>query len=236
MRIKIAEKCLDLLFPSRCAVCDCVVGKKDDICPECKKKLVYISPNICMKCGKEVNEREIYCYDCKRKNHQFDKNLAVFPYPFIRKSLYRFKYAGRAEYADFYAKAAVMRHKDEMKEWNAEAIIPVPLHKKRLRKRGFNQAEELANSLGEILQIPVLKNLVIRQKNTRPMKHLQASKRQNNLKKAFLIMENDVKLNTIILVDDIYTTGATLDELSKELKSAGVSTIYSITVAIGNSL
>jgi predicted amidophosphoribosyltransferase len=68
------------------------------------------------------------------------------------------------------------------------------------------------------------------------MKHLQASKRQNNLKKAFLIMENDVKLNTIILVDDIYTTGATLDELSKELKRAGVKKIYSITVAIGNSL
>lgn len=236
MRIKIVQKCLELLFPSRCAVCDSVVGGKRDICPECKNKLVFLSENVCMKCGKEISEYEAYCYDCKRKNHFFDKNVAVFSYPFIRKSLYRFKYAGRAEYAKFYAKAAVWRHLDEIKEWNARAIIPVPLHKKRLQKRGYNQAKELAKELGKILQIPVLDNLVARQKHTLPMKHLQASKRQNNLKKAFLIMENDVKLNTIILVDDIYTTGATLDELSKELKRAGVKKIYSITVAIGNSL
>lgn len=236
MRIKITEKCLELLFPSRCAVCDSVVGSGKDICPDCKRKLIFISENICMKCGKELNEREIYCYDCKRKNHRFDKNLAVFPYPFIRKSLYRFKYAGRAEYARFYAKATVLRHWDEIKEWNAEAIIPVPLHKKRLRKRGYNQAEELAKSLGEIVGIPVLTNFVIRQKNTLPMKRLQASKRQNNLKKAFLIMQNDVKLKTIIVVDDIYTTGATMDAVAKVCKDAGVETVYTLTVAVGNGL
>ena len=79
MRIKITEKCLELLFPSRCAVCDSVVGSGKDICPDCKRKLIFISENICMKCGKELNEREIYCYDCKGRIIGLIKIWRFFP-------------------------------------------------------------------------------------------------------------------------------------------------------------
>jgi len=227
---------LSLLFPPRCALCDAVIKGKKHICRSCVSKLLFLGEDVCIKCGKPVEAQEEYCHDCKKKKHAFEQNMAVFSYETVRESLYRFKYAGRAEYADFYAEGAMYALKDKIAKIHAQALIPVPLHKSRLRKRGYNQAQLFAEALGKRLGIPVYTHLVRRVKNTIPMKKLQGRERQNNLKKAFLISENGVKLNTIILVDDIYTTGATLDELSTAFKEAGVENVYCITVAIGNGL
>ena len=84
--------------------------------------------------------------------------------------------------------------------------------------------------------IPLLNDLVIRQKSTKPMKLLSREQRQNNLKKAFILKGNDVKLDTIILVDDIYTTGTTLDCIASECQKAGIRNIYSVTIAVGNGI
>ena len=179
---------------------------------------------------------EVLCYDCKRKQHEFVRNFSVFEYPVICESLYRFKYRGRAEYAEYYAKAAYRFHGERLHLLQADAIIPVPLHKSRYRKRGYNQAEEFAKGVSKLLNVPVKTDLIKRVKSTKALKNLDVAGRQNNLKKAFLIMQNDVKLKTIILVDDIYTTGATLDEISRVCKASGVENIYTLTVAVGNGL
>ena len=113
---------------------------------------------------------------------------------------------------------------------------PVPIHKKRLRRRGYNQATLFAAALGRELQIPVIDNLISRVENTKPMKMLSGRERQNNLKKAFKIGQNDVKLDTIIIIDDIYTTGSTIDALAREIKKAGVTNIYFIALAIGEGI
>ena len=189
-----------------------------------------------MVCGKRLNKEETACYDCNRKHHGFIRNYSVFEYPVIRESLYRFKYKGRAEYARYYAEVAYRLHGEKLHLLQADAIIPVPLHKNRYRKRGYNQAEEFAKELSLLLNVPVKRDLVKRVKSTKALKNLDVAGRQNNLKKAFLIMQNDVKLKTIILVDDIYTTGATLDEISRVCKESGVENIYSLTVAVGNGL
>ena len=228
---------LDLIFPKRCAVCDQVLmfGEKQ-ICQLCKTKLKYIGNQVCFRCGKPVKEEEEYCYDCRRKKHYFDQGRAVFSYEYIRLSLYRFKYSGRKEYAYFYAKNIHSELKDVYKIWRPQALVPVPLHPKKQRKRGYNQAEEIARELSKMWKIPVMTDFVQRCKNTRPMKEIVGTERQNNLKKAFKLGTNDVKLNTIIIVDDIYTTGSTIDAMAKICREAGVSRIYFVTVSIGNGL
>ena len=115
-------------------------------------------------------------------------------------------------------------------------MVPVPLHRRKLKKRGYNQAELIARELANYWGIPVITNLVIRCKNTRPMKEVVGTDRQNNLKKAFKLGTNDVKLNTIIIIDDIYTTGSTIDAVSKVCLEAGIKKVYFLTVSIGYGL
>ena len=150
--------------------------------------------------------------------------------------MYRFKYAGRKEYARFYAKNIAVEFHNQTQIWQPQALLPVPIHPKRRKKRGYNQAEEIAKELGQLWNLPVVTNLVYRNKNTRPMKEIVGTDRQNNLKKAFKLGTNDVKLNTIIIIDDIYTTGSTIDAVARECRKAGIENIYFITVSVGNGL
>ena len=233
---KIISRIQDLLFPRRCAVCDGILAGEEGICKECQKKVRPLNGPVCMKCGKKVTEEKVFCYDCSRRVHDFERNFSVFEYPVIRESLYRFKYRGRAEYADFYAKEAYKLHGKRLKELQADALIAVPLYKSRQRRRGYNQAQEFAAKLSKYLGVPVCNGYIKRVKSTKALKTLDTAQRQNNLKKAFLIIQNDVKLKTIIVVDDIYTTGATMDAVARVCKDTGVETVYTLTVAIGNGL
>lgn len=228
---------LDLIFPRRCTICDKVLplGKKE-ICDLCRVKLQYLTQDTCFRCGKPVKSEEEYCYDCRHKPHFFRQGAALFPYEYVRKSLYRYKYAGRQEYAEFYGKHMAIRFREKIKEWRPEALVPVPLHKRKQKLRGYNQAELIAHRLSVIWNIPVVSNLVIRTKNTRPMKEIDGTERQNNLKKAFKKGKNDVELNTIIIIDDIYTTGSTIDAVAEVCLEAGVKEIYFLAVSIGCGL
>lgn len=190
-----------------------------------------------MKCGKELEDEETeYCSDCMRHRHLFDSGRAVFAYKSMSDSIYRFKYKGRQEYAAYYAECMAGRLGEWIVRRKPDALVPVPIHASKRHLRGYNQAELLAKGLGRILHIPVETNLIKRMRKTSPMKDLSVSERQNNLKRAFKICRNDVKLNTIIIIDDIYTTGSTIDALSYELRSAGVGHIYFVTLAIGKGL
>ena len=125
----IFECILDVVFPARCAVCDQVLpfGEKD-ICKSCSTKMQYLGNQVCLRCGKGVKEGEEYCYDCSRRKHDFDQGRALFSYEFIRLSLYRFKYAGRKEYARFYAKNIAGKFREQKQIWKPQALLPVPIH------------------------------------------------------------------------------------------------------------
>lgn len=228
------ERIISLLYPRHCPVCDEVVPRVGMyICPACKNKLEYVQGAICIKCGKQVSEQEEMCIDCKENTHFFDRGVALYKYPCVRQGIYRMKYKGRKEYLDFYSQEVVERLGEQLRLWNPDAIIGVPLHKARERKRGYNQAEILASQIGDKMGIPFEKKMVLRQKNTLPQKGLDAFQRQNNLKKAFIISQNVVKLNTIVIIDDIYTTGSTMDAVASILKASGVQKVYCLTLAIG---
>lgn len=233
-----AETVLDLFFPRRCPVCDEPVKPWNAlICKECAPIPVCIEPPFCLKCGKHLNrEEKEYCRDCTVHSHLFDRGRALFAYKSISSSIARFKYAGRQEYAAFYAACMADRLGTFIGDCRAQALIPVPLHKSRLRHRGYNQAEALARELSALTGIPVLADWIVRVEKTAPMKDLSAQERQNNLKRAFKIRRNDVKLSTVIIIDDIYTTGSTMDAMSRELKKTGVKRIYFLALAIGKGI
>ena len=233
---KLLEILVALLYPRRCPICHQIVAEKGQkICEKCRKYAPPITEPRCKKCSKrlEAAEKE-YCYDCENNHHVYTRGLSLFAYESkLKQSLYQIKFHNKREYLDFYAEEVVRVLGETILAWEAEALIPIPLHRRKYQKRGFNQADILAKKLGVLLGIPVLSDYVIRQKKTEPQKELSLKERKKNLKKAFKIKADDVKLKRIILIDDIYTTGSTLDAVAAILREQGVQTIYFITLCIG---
>ncbi len=230
------KKVLDYVYPPRCPVCDEVLPPGIDICEGCTKEAVTITEPICKKCGKPIESREReYCSDCLEKQHVYRQGRAVFLYRAgIKKSMYRFKYSNRREYAQFYARYAARLHGSWVLKNRIEVIVPIPMYPGKWRRRGYNQAEIFARALGKELGIPVDAGIVKRIRNTVPQKALNDKERQRNLKNAFQLAPNIVKYSQILLVDDIYTTGSTMDAVAAVLLSGGAQNIYYICISIGS--
>ncbi len=224
----------ELLFPRRCPVCDRPAPWGEYICPGCRGKLIYLGRSYCLKCGKGLSKEEWeYCSDCHRYSHVFDRGRSLYSYESVAGAVFHLKYKGRQEYADFFAEEWYRELRDTIAAWKIDLIVPVPLHKSRKRRRGYNQAELLAKALGRRLGLPVCGQCVIRSRKTISQKQLNRTERQNNLKNAFKIAEVDVQLKIILIVDDIYTTGSTADAVAAVLKKAGAARVYLLTLAAG---
>ena len=233
----LGEEVLRLLYPLHCPVCDGIVSRSEGrICAACEKKLKLLTPPWCMKCGKKVEDGEEFCPDCRERTHVFVRGRALYDYSCAAASLYRFKYSGRREYAKVYGEMVADYLGDYIRSIAPDALIPSPLHAAKKNARGYNQAELHAREIGRRLQIPVVTDVLVRQKNTLPLKCLTPSERQNNLKNAFNIRQNDVKSEVTILIDDIYTTGATMDEAARTLMAAGVRKVYALSLACGTGV
>ena len=231
-----------MIFPVRCPLCDGIIREDEKYtgyCDPCRKKIHFVGNDYCMKCGKPVGNADVeYCSDCKKLTHYYTENRAAYVYEGdIKKAMYRFKYMNRRDYGRAFA-GDIRRELDGYFERmlslrKIDAVMPVPMFPDKLRHRGYNQAEWLAEEIGRMLGIPVVKNRLIRVKNTEKMKLLSPDARRRNLNNAFQYIQTGVKLNRILLADDIYTTGATIDSASKTLRSAGASDVYSVCVCIG---
>lgn len=227
---------VDILYPPRCPLCDEVLFPGQSTCVGCAKEVKLMCEPVCKKCGKALtDERREFCTDCGKKKHFYCQGKAVFAYEGkIKSSMYRFKYANKREYAAFYAEEAAYLYENWVREKQIEAIVPVPMYFFKKRRRGYNQAEVFAKQLGKKLNIPVDNKLVKRIRNTVPQKELNDVQRKSNLKNAFQLATDIVKYKQILLVDDIYTTGSTIDEISGVLLNAGVKNIYYICISIGS--
>lgn len=235
MNYKIINLIIDLIYPRRCPVCDEIVtNRQAGVCLKCEAKIEFVKEPYCFKCGKPLDKEVEYCQDCSERQHFYDEGRAVIVYnENFKQSMYRFKYNSRQEYAKFYAKIMYDTLKNKFTVWNPQVIVPVPVHKDKLRKRGYNQAYLIAKELSKYLGIPVDDELIKRRKSTEVQKNLSAKERENNIKKAFIVTRNSVELSTVLIVDDIYTTGSTIDAISLCLKRAGVKKLYFATVCIG---
>lgn len=127
----------------------------------------------------------------------------------------------------------MQRWENWMREKRIEAIVPVPMYSKKERYRGYNQAALFGRALSEKMDIPCIPRLMIRVKDTRPQKELNGRERENNVKNAFQSPDNVVKYKRILIVDDIYTTGSTVEAVVERLKEAGAEQVYVLTACIG---
>lgn len=229
------RKILDIFYPRCCPVCQKILkDQRRMICPECEKKLRPIGHPRCYKCGKPIEEGE-YCKDCQKHTHIFDQGRGIFVYDgTMRRSVTRYKYYGCREYGDFYAKAMYRYAWKNLNQWKPDLIVPVPIHKSKERLRGFNQAAYLAERLGCYTGIPVDTVLVQKVVKTKSQKKLNAMQRRKNLEKAFLVTKN-IRGKDILVIDDVYTTGSTIDAMAGCLRKRGAKNIYFLTVCIGRA-
>lgn len=236
MERKYGESLISLLYPRRCPACHDIVSKRGEwICPECRDDFSFTRSPVCMKCGQELDaEEQELCYDCSRGHRDFEQSTALINYDSTAAaSMAKFKYGGRREYADYYISELVKRKGALIAGWRPQLIIPVPVHKSRRRERGYNQAEALAVRLGKALHLPVRSDLLVREKKTIAQKELGPAARQHNLEQALRVKQPLTGLKRVLVVDDIYTTGSTLQACTRALQAAGAEKVYGCVICIG---
>lgn len=222
-----------MIYPQTCYFCGKI--NKTPMCVTCQEKVVYITEPRCKKCGKPIRYKEKeYCEDCQKQEFHFEQGRSIWIHKGpVTWSVYQFKYHNRRIFAEFYARELWRLYGEKIKEWKIEGIVPVPLHRKRLRDRGYNQAELIAKRLGEYAEIPVYTKAVSRVRYTARQKELDNRERKKNLKNAFQISKSWKPVKSILVIDDIYTTGNTIDAVAQELKLSGVEKIWFLTISIG---
>lgn len=198
------------------------------------------SYSLCDHCIKRMNFgcTEFYCNEkpCNKEGSSlsFDYGFSAMGYGlYERRLIFNLKYDGKTYLASIIADIIYDAMQSKALNLEADMIIPVPIHKKRLKERGFNQAEKIANHLGRKMSLPVETKVLYRIKDTHTQRALSPEERHENMKDVFGIKEGKeamVKDKSIILLDDIYTTGATVSSCGKELRKYGAKKIYVLTL------
>ena len=231
---------INLILPPRCIKCGKILSEHNGLCPECFTKIDFISEPYCHICGHPFSdstnlkfaEKQI-CGNCaKDKKHLFAMQRSAFVYDDNSKQLIiDFKFHDKTVSAEVLANMLFVAGKDIWAE-NPDYLIPVPLHKKRLRTRRYNQSALLCKYLSRKTMIPTDYFSLERKINTVPQVTLSGTQRHNNLKKAFVLNNPEkFKNKSVVLVDDVKTTGSTLRECALILQKAGAKRLYALTMA-----
>ena len=231
---------LELLYPEKniCQICGTYDTSIGDcyICNNCLSKLEKINEPFCKICNKSLahNPNLEICEECIKSPRSFEISKSPYRYKgSVKKLIHDYKYCNKPFYYKLFGNLLVQYMKENSYIY-FDYIISVPLHKIKLRKRGFNQSKLIAKYIQKNLSIPYIDALK-RVNNTEKQSNLSKYNRQNNLKNAFIIKNKKVasfiKDKNILIIDDIFTTGATINECSKVLKSSGANKIYALTIS-----
>ena len=226
------------IYPEQCPVClKLVMPKGAMLHPECKNKLDTIREPVCMKCGMPLSSEENeYCGMCAcQPDRGWDQGRSIFPYHgTVGGALRLIKKDGRVEFVRFFARQIQQSQESFIRRMVPECIVPVPLHPSKQRSRGFNQAQLLADALGKELNIPV-RLLLKKIKKTKDQKSLSKQQRKKNVADAFCVDKDEIGElvpKSVLLLDDVSTTGSTLTACAKVLKAYGVKQVAFISVCV----
>jgi len=224
---QLKQALLDLLFPPRCVGC-----RRPDtwLCPECQKGIERIAGPVCRRCGRPVAQSDRLCSSCGGTADPIDgiRSVAYFE-GVLREAIHRFKYRGGQALAQPLGQLMV-EHWSEC-EIPAEMLIPVPLHPTRLGERGYNHAALLARELSAKVGLPVEARCLARVRATPLQVNLDAAARRENVRGAFRCLDDRVAGRSVVLIDDVCTTGATLTACGAALREAGVASVWGYTLA-----
>lgn len=228
---------LDFIYPHELS---CMLCKKkaegmgeNEICGHCMSMMPFIGDNTCIRCGRPINSEYegSICKECSSDIIYFDNACPVFEFSGLAQAaLYRLKYDGDIDIAP--AIGRIMADKIKERKWDIDIVIPVPLHKDRLNERGYNQSLLLASEIGRELGIDVQDGILKRERYTESQVTLSRLQRIHNVRRAFAASDSAlIKGRKFLIVDDIMTTGATLNECSRILKECQAKKVYCVTAA-----
>lgn len=226
---KSAQSLLDLLFPPNCVVCK---APKQWLCQNCYDKIAFIVPPICQRCGTPVRDPSSICGQCRHHPLQFMdgiRSASYFEDNPIRSAIHFLKY--RNHKAVVMAPAKILAEAYQRFQLVADVIVPVPLHPARLRERGYNQSELLAGELSRLLGLLLNAKTLQRTRQTKSQMTLGSDERHRNVAGAFSCVDKDLTGQRILLIDDVCTTGSTLDSCAETLKQNGVASVWGLTLA-----
>jgi competence protein ComFC len=235
---KTIEPLLSLLYPPRCAICAADTAADEHLCDVCKNKARKVAAPFCEICSMQFSgaiDTKFSCANCADREFHFA--CAVSSYRavgVVREIVHRFKYNGEFHLRHPLANWLADTLDDErIRATRIDCLVPVPLHSRRFREREFNQAEVLARLLSKHTGI-ALRDSLLRTRYTTTQTRFDRRERIENLRNAFAMRENaDVRDLHVVLVDDVLTTGSTLDECARVLRKAGAASVRAITVARG---
>ncbi|MGQ9545762.1 MAG: ComF family protein [Dehalococcoidia bacterium] len=224
---RIVELATDSFFPRRCVGC----GKLGQfLCAHCLAKLPRVMPPVCPKCGKP-QASGIMCPDCRRSQTGIDGIRSPFRFEeAIRQAVHELKYRNLKAIAPCLGELLA----DYLKAnpLPGEALVPVPLHPRRLRERGYNQSSLLARELARRIDLPLIEDCLLRIKRAQPQaRAANLEERRTNVADAFICRDDRVASKRIIVVDDVCTSGATLESCALALKSRGATSVWGLTLA-----
>ena len=224
------------LYPNniKCLCCGKDLKTKQDIeiCDVCLKMLTFIpETSCCKKCGSFITGSGDYCFNCMDNKREFDAGRSVVVFKDLAQGLvHSFKFGAKPYIKNTLGN--LMTNKLLSLGWKFDVIVPVPVSKKRLKQRGYNQAYLLGEVISKNLDVPVLNDVLIKAKETLDQVGLNFNDRQENLKGSIKVNNSQhLKDKTVLLVDDVITTGATSSICAKALKQAGAKCVYVISFA-----
>lgn len=227
---------VDLLFPPRCVGC----GRVDTrLCPDCCDIIQWVSPPCCPTCARSLaflvdqhrpTEGPLICPACAEYPLGIDGIQAATVFGgVIRKAIHAFKYKGRTDLADTLADLMFQAWREH--PLPADCILPVPLHPLRERHRGYNQAVLLAQALAKRTELLLMVGVLERRRPTEPQIELGILDRRRNVDGAFVASSEQIDHRSVLLIDDVCTTGSTLAACAQALKDAGAKAVYALTLA-----
>ena len=151
----------------------------------------------------------------------------------VKEAIHKIKYNNKREYLETFAELLARYGEKKIERWRPEVLVPIPMYPKKQKIRGYNQAEILAKLLGEYWDLPVDTEILQKRKDTGAQKELDRAERRKNLQEAF-VAESDRQYKRVLLVDDVYTTGSTVDAAASALKACGISEIFFTAICIGH--
>ncbi|MDQ7826283.1 MAG: ComF family protein [Candidatus Eremiobacteraeota bacterium] len=224
------EGLLDLVFPRHCCAC----GKISDqsLCVSCFSRSEYLSPPFCRRCGIPMEQAGL-CDDCSIRNPSYEKAMSACSYEGVtRKAVISLKFRHNQDLAPILALLMMKRLQQEGGLPRIDCLVPVPLSQAGEKQRGFNQAFLLAAPISEALHIPIRQDILRKKRETSSLKKLARKERFLTVSGSFeLIDGNALKGATVLLIDDIMTTGATLEECAATLKQGGALGVFCLTLA-----
>lgn len=240
------NKILRILYPEVCPVCGEILTEENRyeenpyICRFCYKKAGFITGPCCLKCSKPLeDETQVLCRDCRERERYFDLGFALLSHDEgAKKVIYGLKFDHKLDNAAFPSLEIALRYGQRLLDLETEVLIPVPLHKSRQRERGYNQARILSEKISEFIEGLYGKSLstdgeyLLRREKTKYQRDLDPREREENVKNAFAVnLRTEKNYRRVCLVDDIYTTGSTMNSCARTLKNAGCEKVFFLAVS-----